>query len=124
MFVTKVNKSKLEAGMRVVSNASCTTNCLAPIAKVIHDHYSNIEGLMTTMHAYTATQKAVGSHSAKSSWDGQGAAQHIIPASTGAAKAVEKVIPGLNKKLLGMAFRVPTPHVSVVGLTVRIKNYA
>jgi len=124
MFVMGVNENSYSPDMKVVSNASCTTNCLAPLAKVINDNYGIEEGLMTTVHAATATQKTVDGPSGKDWRGGRGASQNIIPSSTGAAKAVGKVIPELNGKLTGMAFRVPTPDVSVVDLTVRLKTGA
>ncbi|XP_022171133.1 glyceraldehyde-3-phosphate dehydrogenase [Myzus persicae] len=124
MFVVGVNLDAYNPSFKVVSNASCTTNCLAPLAKVIHDNFGIVEGLMTTVHATTATQKTVDGPSGKLWRDGRGAAQNIIPASTGAAKAVSKVIPELNGKLTGMAFRVPVANVSVVDLTVRLAKPA
>jgi glyceraldehyde 3-phosphate dehydrogenase len=124
MFVMGVNEKTYKSDIAVVSNASCTTNCLAPLAKVINDKYTIIEGLMTTIHSYTATQKTVDGPSAKDWRGGRTAAQNIIPSSTGAAKAVGKVIPELNGKLTGMSMRVPTSNVSVVDLTCRIEKGA
>ncbi|EHD2280184.1 glyceraldehyde-3-phosphate dehydrogenase [Vibrio cholerae] len=123
MFVMGVNH-KTYAGQDIVSNASCTTNCLAPIAKVLNDNFGIESGLMTTVHATTATQKTVDGPSAKDWRGGRGASQNIIPSSTGAAKAVGVVLPELNGKLTGMAFRVPTANVSVVDLTVNLQKAA
>ena len=120
MFVMGVNHDEYSNDMQFVSNASCTTNCLAPVAKVLNDKFGIKDGLMTTVHATTATQKTVDGPSIKDWRGGRGAGQNIIPSSTGAAKAVGKVIPALNGKLTGMAFRVPTPDVSVVDLTVNL----
>lgn len=121
MFVRGANFDAYK-GQDIVSNASCTTNCLAPLAKVINDNFGIVEGLMTTVHATTATQKTVDGPSHKDWRGGRGASQNIIPSSTGAAKAVGKVLPELNGKLTGMSFRVPTPNVSVVDLTVRLSK--
>ncbi|MFN3447024.1 MAG: type I glyceraldehyde-3-phosphate dehydrogenase [Bacteroidia bacterium] len=123
-FVMGVNSDKYTADMSVVSNASCTTNCLAPVAKVLNDNFGIVEGLMTTVHAVTATQKTVDGPSAKDWRGGRGAYQNIIPSSTGAAKAVGLVIPELKGKLTGMSFRVPTANVSVVDLTCRLNKGA
>merc|ERR1719343_1747114 len=126
MFVMGVNHTEYKKELTVVSNASCTTNCLAPLSKVIHDSFGIAEGLMTTVHAMTATQLTVDgpSRGGKDWRGGRAASENIIPSSTGAAKAVGKVIPELNGKLTGMAFRVPTPDVSVVDLTVRLEKEA
>jgi glyceraldehyde 3-phosphate dehydrogenase len=122
MFVMGVNNDKYESSMNIVSNASCTTNCLAPLAKVINDNFGIEEGLMTTVHSVTATQKTVDGPSKKDWRGGRASAYNIIPSSTGAAKAVGKVIPELNGKLTGMSLRVPTADVSVVDLTCRLKK--
>ena len=124
MFVMGVNHKEYTKDLTVVSNASCTTNCLAPLAKVVHDNFGMLEGLMTTVHATTATQKTVDGPSKKDWRGGRAAACNIIPSSTGAAKAVGKVIPELDGKLTGMAFRVPTLNVSVVDLTCRLAKPA
>lgn len=124
MFVCGVNLDQYKSEYKVISNASCTTNCLAPLAKVIHDNFGIVEGLMTTVHATTATQKTVDGPSAKDWRGGRGAAANIIPSSTGAAKAVGKVIPSLNGKLTGMSFRIPTADVSVVDLVARLEKGA
>jgi len=124
MFVMGVNNDQYESSMDIVSNASCTTNCLAPLAKVINDEFGLKEGLMTTVHAVTATQQTVDGPSQKDWRGGRAACYNIIPSSTGAAKAVGKVIPELNGKLTGMSFRVPTANVSVVDLTARLEKGA
>jgi len=124
MFVMGVNENKYKADMQFVSNASCTTNCLAPVTKVLHDNFGILEGLMTTVHSTTATQKTVDGPSKKDWRGGRAASGNIIPSSTGAAKAVTKVIPELKGKLTGMSFRVPTLNVSVVDLTCRLEKPA
>ncbi len=124
MFVMGVNNKTYKKDMNIISNASCTTNCLAPVAKVLHDNWGIVEGLMTTCHAVTATQKTVDGPSKKDWRGGRGAFQNIIPSSTGAAKAVGKVIPELDGKLTGMALRVPVADVSVVDLTCRLAKPA
>ena len=124
MFVMGVNHTELTSDIKIFSNASCTTNCLAPISKVLHDNFGIVEGLMTTVHATTATQKTVDGTSMKDWRGGRAAIHNIIPSSTGAAKAVGKVIPALNGKLTGMSFRVPVMDVSVVDLTVKLEKSA
>ncbi|KAJ9564323.1 hypothetical protein OSB04_000289 [Centaurea solstitialis] len=124
MFVMGVNEKEYKSDITIVSNASCTTNCLAPLAKVINDKFGIVEGLMTTVHSITATQKTVDGPSMKDWRGGRAASFNIIPSSTGAAKAVGKVLPALNGKLTGMAFRVPTVDVSVVDLTARLEKGA
>lgn len=124
MFVMGVNNNEYTSDMNIVSNASCTTNCLAPLAKVINENFGIVEGLMTTVHSATATQKTVDGPSKKDWRGGRAATYNIIPSSTGAAKAVGKVIPSLNGKLTGMSFRVPTLDVSVVDLTCRLEKGA
>jgi glyceraldehyde 3-phosphate dehydrogenase len=124
MYVMGVNEKTYKTDIDVISNASCTTNCLAPLAKVVNDKFGIVEGLMTTIHSYTATQKTVDGPSGKDWRGGRTAAQNIIPSSTGAAKAVGKVIPELNGKLTGMSMRVPTSNVSVVDLTCRLEKGA
>ncbi len=123
-FVMGVNQKSYKSDMKIVSNASCTTNCLAPVAKILNDNWGIVEGLMTTCHAVTATQKTVDGPSSKDWRGGRGAYQNIIPSSTGAAKAVGKVIPELNGKLTGMALRVPVADVSVVDLTCKLAKPA
>lgn len=122
IFVMGVNHKSLRADQNIISNASCTTNCLAPLAKVLHDNFIIMEGFMTTIHAATSTQRVVDGHSLKDWRGGRSTLLNIIPSSTGAASSVGKVIPSLNGKLTGMAFRVPTANVSVVDLTVRLKK--
>lgn len=122
MFVMGVNQNTYDPSMNIISSASCTTNCLAPLAKVVHDNFGIKEGLMTTIHSITATQKSVDGSSKRDWRAGRAASGNIIPSSTGAAKAVGKVIPALNKKLTGMAFRVPTLDVSVVDLTCTLER--
>lgn len=122
MFVLGVNEEKITTNDLVISNASCTTNCLAPLAKILNDEFGIVEGLMTTVHAATASQSVVDGASKKDFRAGRSALNNIIPASTGAAKAVTKVIPELEGKLTGMALRIPTPNVSVVDLTVKLKK--
>ncbi|EGG15158.1 glyceraldehyde-3-phosphate dehydrogenase [Cavenderia fasciculata] len=124
MFVMGVNEHEYKSDVHVLSNASCTTNCLAPLAKVIHENFTIVEGLMTTVHAITATQKTVDGPSGKDWRSGRSGLSNIIPASTGAAKAVGKVIPSLNNKLTGMSFRVPNADVSVVDLTCKTEKPA
>lgn len=122
MYVMGVNHTELKPETKILSNASCTTNCLAPLAKVLHDNFGIVEGLMTTVHAATATQRVVDGPSLKDWRGGRSALLNIIPSSTGAAKAVTKVIPALTDKLTGMSFRVPVADVSVIDLTVRLEK--
>jgi glyceraldehyde 3-phosphate dehydrogenase len=122
MFVVGVNADLYKPEYKIVSNASCTTNCLSPLVKVIQENFGIVEGLMTTVHATTATQRTVDGPSGKDRRRGRGAAQNIIPSSTGAAKAVGRIIPELNKKLTGMAFRVPPAIVSALDLTVKLEK--
>ncbi|PON25973.1 glyceraldehyde-3-phosphate dehydrogenase [Trichoderma gamsii] len=124
MFVMGVNHKEYDGTPTVLSNASCTTNGLAPLVKIVNDNFGIVEGLMTTVHSYTATQKTVDGPSGKDWRGGRGAAQNIIPSSTGAAKAVGKVIPAMNGKITGMSFRVPSANVSVIDLTVRLEKAA
>jgi len=124
MYVVGVNEHKYDASHNIISNASCTTNCLAPLAKIIHEKFGIVEGLMTTVHATTATQKTVDGPSPKDWRSGRSALNNVIPATTGAAKAVGAVLPELKGKLTGMAFRVPVVDVSVVDLTVRLERGA
>ena len=124
MFVMGVNDKKYDNSLKIFRNPSCTTNCLARLAKVIHDNYGIVEGLMTTVHAITATQKTMDDSSGKQWHDDQGAAQNIIPTSTGATKAVGKVIPELNRKFIGMAFSVLAPNMSIMDLTCHLEKTA
>jgi len=124
MYVMGCNENTYDPSVHILSNASCTTNCLGPLAKIVHEKFGIVEGLMTTVHSITATQKTVDGPSGKDWRAGRGAGQNIIPATTGAAKAVTKVVPALEGRLTGMSFRVPTPDVSVVDLTVRLEKGA